>query len=102
MTIGRRRSSPAPVWASASGQERQPPTATTFREAAQAHALEALEALAWLAKNANSEAVRVSAANAVIDRAHGRPAPGSRVALEDEADEDDGPLEVRWLDPVDP
>lgn len=77
-----------------------PTTAASFREAAEAHALEALEALAWLAQNAKSEAARVSAANAVLDRALGRPASGARAAAEHAADEEAevGPMVVRWLD----
>jgi hypothetical protein len=68
--------------------------AAEFREAAVGHALEALNVLMALAKDAKSEAVRVSAAKAVIDRAHGRApqaakaggrsdhAPGETVILE--------------------
>ncbi len=75
-----------------------PLSKASFVEAAQRHALGALDSLAALARGANSEAVRVSAANAVIDRAYGRPAPGSRAAFEDDGGE--GPLEVQWLSPV--
>lgn len=75
-----------------------PPTRAQMRAAAQAHALEALESLATLAKGAHSEAVRVSAANAVLDRAHGKPAPGARLPDEDGA-AGGRVVEVRWLDP---
>jgi len=40
----------------------------------------------------------VSAANAILDRAHGRPAPGARAAPDDDADAPSH-LEVQWLDP---
>ena len=100
MATVRRRWSATHVQGAVGQQEQRAATMTTFREAAQGHALEALETLAWLAKNASSEAVRVSAANAVIDRAHGRPIPGSRAGSEDDADEGDGIPEVRWLDPA--
>ena len=53
--------------------------AAEFRLAAQGYALDALEALATLMNSANSEAVRVSAANALIDRAYGRAAQAVRV-----------------------
>ena len=66
---------------------------------AEAHVLEALEALAWLAQNAKSEAARVSAANAVLDRMLGKPVSGAKVAADDDAEGEGGVLEVRWLDP---
>jgi hypothetical protein len=76
-------------------------TAAAFRARAQAHALEALEALVWLAENATSESVRVSAANAVLDRAHGKPMAGARAAEEeDDAGGENSVLKVRWLDPA--
>jgi hypothetical protein len=83
---------PAPVQTPA-----KPPTRAQFREAAQAKALDALGTLAWLAEHASSEAARVSAANSVLDRAHGRPAPGGPAAGDDGAD-GGNILEVRWLD----
>jgi hypothetical protein len=72
--------------------------AAALRAAAEAHALEALDALVELAKGAASESVRVSAANAILDRAHGRPAPGARAAPDDDADAASH-LDVQWLDP---
>ena len=75
----------------------KPPTRAQFREAAQAKALDALESLAGLATTASSEAARVSAANALLDRAYGRPAPGGPAAGDDGAD-GGNILEVRWLD----
>jgi hypothetical protein len=41
--------------------------------------------------------VRVSAANAVLDRAYGKPAPGAKVTPNPSTDGQSGPLEVRWL-----
>jgi hypothetical protein len=87
---------PAPEPASVAA----PPTAAAFRAAAQGHALAALNSLAALATGANSEAVRVSAANAVLDRAHGRPAPGRPLAEEDDAGQ--VRWEVQWVDAAKP
>lgn len=70
----------------------------TARETAQAHADEALRALVELVRNASSEHVRVAAANAILDRALGKPLPGAKAAAEED-DEPSGPLVVRWLDP---
>jgi hypothetical protein len=75
----------------------KPPTRAEFREAAQAKALDALESLAGLATTASSEAARVSAANALLDRAYGRPSPGGPAAGDDGA-EGGNILEVRWLE----
>ena len=71
-----------------------------LRESAQNHAEGALEALAELMKNASSEHVKVAAANAILDRALGKPLPGAKAAedLASDADGQDGVLEVRWLD----
>src|ERR1044071_9587451 len=44
-----------------------------LREIAQAYSGEAIEILANLMRAAESEATRLSAANALLDRAHGRP-----------------------------
>jgi len=69
-----------------------------LRRKAQDHGQEAMEALIALAKGAASEHVRVSAANAILDRAMGKPLPGVKAAEADDADaEEDGALEVRWL-----
>jgi hypothetical protein len=87
---------PAPVQAANAAD-----AAAEFRLAAQGYAREALEALAWLVKNAASEAVRVSAANALIDRAHGRPAQAVKVGGGDGGDESPGvSLTFQWLDPA--
>jgi hypothetical protein len=74
--------------------------AITLRRSAQDHAQEALEALLALVRNASSEHVRVAAANAILDRALGKPLPGAKAAddLASDADGQDDPLEVRWLD----
>lgn len=81
-----------------------PPTPAEFRESAQAHVREALEALVELTRNASSEHVRVAAANAILDRALGKPLPGAKAAddLASEADGQAGVLEVRWLDDEEP
>jgi hypothetical protein len=68
-----------------------------LRQSAQNHAEEALEALAGLVRNASSEHVRVAAANAILDRALGKPLPGAKAAADHADGEEDGPLEVRWL-----
>lgn len=85
----------------AQSKSKRAPTPKSFQAKAKAHALEALETLASLAKGAASESVRVSAANAVLDRAYGKPASGARAAgtRTDEEEVFSGPLEVQWLDP---
>ncbi len=70
----------------------------SFRDSAQVHALAALKTLIWLAANAKSEAVRVSAANAVIDRAHGRPAASPK-GFGNEHAYTPTRLEVQWIGP---
>ena len=74
--------------------------AAAFREAAQGHALKALEALVKLMAEATSEAVRVSAANALIDRAFGRAAQAVRVGGEGAGEDGQVSLTVTWLDPA--
>jgi hypothetical protein len=73
--------------------------AAEFRAAAQGHALKALASLAALAENASSEAVRVSAANSVIDRAHGRPAQAVRVGGGGDDESQGVELSFAWLSP---
>lgn len=74
------------------------PNVKSFRGKAKLHALEALEALATLAQGASSEAVRVSAANALLDRAYGKPLSGApRPAARPGGEGQGGELEVRWL-----
>src|SRR4051812_45456212 len=46
-----------------------------LREIAQGYTVEAIETLAHLMRAAESEATRLSAANALLDRGHGRPTP---------------------------
>lgn len=70
-----------------------------IRNSARNHAEDAVKALAELVGNASSEHVRVAAANAILDRAVGKPLTGAQAAAEDGLSEDDGVLEVRWLDP---
>jgi hypothetical protein len=82
----------------ASEKRNRGPTAASFQSRAKTHAEDALEALAALAKNAASEAVRVSAANALLDRAYGKPASGV-AKPEKGGDGQRGPIELRWVDP---
>jgi hypothetical protein len=44
-----------------------------LRDIAQAYTVEAIETLAHIMRSAESDATRLSAANALLDRAHGRP-----------------------------
>lgn len=73
--------------------------AVQFRAAAQKHALAALEVLAELMNDAKSEAVRASAANSVIDRAHGRAAQAVRVGGSGGEDAEGVELRFAWLSP---
>jgi hypothetical protein len=66
-----------------------------LRQKARDHGEQAMEALIALAKGAASEHVRVAAANAILDRAMGKPLPGVKAAEADEAE--DELLEVQWL-----
>jgi hypothetical protein len=74
--------------------------AVALRQTARNHAEEALKALAELMAGAASEHVRVSAANAILDRALGKPLPGSKAA-EEAVEEEEEPLDVRWLNSED-
>lgn len=62
------------------GRQKGTPNKATreIREIAQAHTDTAISTLAFIAKNGESEAARVSAANSILDRAYGKP----RLALE--------------------
>jgi hypothetical protein len=82
--------------ASQRAKERSRLLIIALREKAQNHGQEAMDALIALASSASSEHVRVAAANAVLDRAMGKPLPGVKAAEEVEAEEDE-PLEVEWL-----
>jgi hypothetical protein len=74
--------------------------AVQFRDAAQGYALDALKVLADLMKTATSEAVRASAANSVIDRAHGRAAQAVRVGGSGGGEDAEGvELRFAWLNP---
>ncbi|AVA20666.1 hypothetical protein [Rhizobium sp. NXC24] len=55
---------------------------------AKVHAVDALNTLAKIAKSGESESARVSAANALLDRAYGRPMQSHQVT-----GKDGGPLE---------
>ena len=62
-TGGRRRGTPNKVTAE-------------IREYAQQYTVEALEGLAQIARNSTSDAARVAAWNALLDRGHGKPIQG--------------------------
>ena len=57
------------------------------KKAAQEHTEAALKVLVEVAENGESEAARVSAANAILDRGHGRPAQAITGG-------DDGPVQI--------
>ncbi len=92
----------APRRASEEREIKRGPSARTFSAKAKLHALGALDSLASLAQGAVSEAVRVSAANAVLDRAYGKPASGAKASPGPSAGGHTGPMEVRWLDDEEP
>ena len=81
----------------AGAEEAAKPIIFVLREKARDHANKALEALADLMQGASSEHVRVAAANAILDRALGKPLPGTKAAEEEADADEDEPLEVRWL-----
>lgn len=62
------------------GRQKGTPNKATreIKEIAQEYTLTAIRALAEIAENGDSDAARVSAANALLDRAYGKP----RAALE--------------------
>lgn len=66
-----------------------------IREAAQQYSSQALSVLVKVATEGESEAARVAAANAILDRAHGKPGQSLQVGGDDEA----GPIkhEFSWL-----
>jgi len=51
-----------------------------IREAAQEYSQEALQILISVARNSDSDAAKVAAANSVLDRAHGK--PGQSIELD--------------------
>lgn len=57
------------------GRQRGTPNKATadIKEAAQQYSASALQTLVDIATNGESEAARVAAANAILDRAHGKP-----------------------------
>jgi hypothetical protein len=91
----------APLRASEERQIKRGPSLRSFQSKAKLHALAALDALASLAQGAASEAVRVSAANAVLDRAYGKPASGAKATPGPSTSGHTSPQEVRWLDDED-
>jgi hypothetical protein len=94
----RRKLTGAPLRASEDREIKRGPSQRSFSAKAKLHALAALDSLASLAKGAASEAVRVSAANAVLDRAYGRPTSGAKATPRPSTDGYGGPVDVRWLD----
>ena len=96
------RTSPAPPSAADDPVKASDPSApeaadpARFRAAAQGRALAALNVLVGLMDNASSDAVRASAANAVIDRAFGRAAPAARAGGEEAEDVE---ISFAWLSP---
>ena len=60
------------------GRKKGTPNKATaeIREHAQQYTIEALDGLALIARNSTSDAARVSAWNALLDRGHGRPIQG--------------------------
>lgn len=62
---------------------------TSLEELARSHAPEALQVLVSVARASESDAARVSAANAILDRGYGKP----RQAME-HTGADGGPIEV--------
>ncbi len=73
---------------------------TARSKAAQTHAKVAMETLAVLMRDASSESVRLAAANALLDRAHGK---ASSRAVTDNTDSKRKPqpisIEVRFVRP---
>lgn len=97
----RKKLTGAPLRASEEREIKRGPSQRSFSAKAKRHALAALDSLAALAQGAASEAVRVSAANAVLDRAYGKPTSGARAAAGAPAQGQSGSLEVRWLNEED-
>ena len=66
------------------GRKRGTPNKATaeIREHAQQYTIEALEGLALIARNSTSDAARVSAWNALLDRGHGKPTQGVDLGVE--------------------
>lgn len=73
--------------------------AVEFRAAAQGYALKALEVLASLMEKSSSDAVKASAANSVIDRAHGRAAQAVRVGASGGEGAEGVEVSFVWLNP---
>lgn len=71
-----------------------------IREAAQEFSAQALQVLVQVATAGESEAARVSAANAILDRAHGKP----KQSLDVDADVRTQITEIEWrvVDPKPP
>jgi hypothetical protein len=92
----------APLRMSEKREIKRGPSRRSFQAKARLHAEKALDSLASLSESAASEAVRVSAANAVLDRAYGKPASGAKATSSPTTGGYSGPVEVRWLDDEDP
>ena len=98
----RKKLTAAPLRASEEREIKRGPSARSFSAKARLLALGALDSLASLAQGAASEAVRVSAANALLDRAYGKPASGVKAPSSPSTGGHTGPMEVRWLDDEEP
>lgn len=68
-----------------------------IRAAAQEYSVEALQVLVNVARVGDSEAARVSAANAILDRAHGK--PSQAVELDGKLEATFKAIEWRVVDP---
>lgn len=66
------------------GRKKGTPNKATaeIRKHAQQFTIEALEGLAMIARNSTSDAARVSAWNALLDRGHGKPIQGVDLGVE--------------------
>jgi hypothetical protein len=61
----------------------------TLEEIARSYTEEALNVLLQVARSSSSDAARVSAASAILDRGYGKPHQGSTVILDDKRDASD-------------
>ena len=99
---GRRRGAGRPKGARNKATLAREAGAKTITELAQEKTENALEVLVSIMNDENAPAtVRLSAANSVLDRAHGRPAPGARVEDEPEREPAAERVTLRVIKPGD-
>ena len=99
---GRRRGAGRPKGARNKATLARATGAKSLTELAQEKTENALEVLESIMNDENAPAsVRVSAANALLDRAHGRPAPGARVEDDPEPEPAEERVTVRLVKPGD-